>query len=394
MAAYALVSYLTDSTCNCYSLNPELKIKPDQRRRFNLLVRWNRGIRQLAGNNNIDQLFIWTPSSQLPADLNSKPHKQLDKVLNSTFWRNRHESYTSEVFPSKESKVYASVTGGVFQYYGLPNTATHLSQCYCCSTQFESGDQISSVLRIENMAFSVDTSDALVTHVAAGGSVQRAPLTHEDLPHGEDPAITSTQHVPEPQSGGSTEVVAKRGNDKLQYSDHVYPSQFYHKVLDKFNSIESLVSALSGIVFWVRKWTGRRTSNLVSIKMEVFNKLVRTSQKLFPPLHCVQTLPFYKNNIMYTSNRLDPYTFSAFHQTPGYLPVISHRDGGMCGALLRTAHTCTGGPAKIHVGIRLTALRSRRGTFGTHITKVSQQVKRLVNNCVSCRKQAGVPCET
>ena len=100
-----------------------MKVKPDMRRRYNLLVRWNRGIRQLASNSKIDQLFIWTPGCQLPADLNSKPTKHLEKVLNSDFWRRGHQSYVSEVFPSPESKVYASVVGGTFQYYGLPNTA-------------------------------------------------------------------------------------------------------------------------------------------------------------------------------------------------------------------------------------------------------------------------------
>ena len=207
---------------------------------------------------------MWTPGSQLSVDLNSKPTKHLERVLNSDFWRQGHQSYVSEVFPSPESKVYATVVGGTFQFYGLPNTAAHLSQCFCCSTQFESGEMISlkmisSVLKTQTALLSGDTCDAQQHVVSTGGSGQHDPVT-QDLPCSGDPAPTKIRNVLEDQGGGYSKIAAKKSSNKPPNNADVYSEQFYGQIMQKFNTIESVVGALSSITLWVRKKT--RTSQV------------------------------------------------------------------------------------------------------------------------------------
>ena len=139
-----LVTQVGDSTCTAFPLNPELIIK--ERHKRNLVVRWNRSIHRIAASHNVDQLFVWSPGVQNPSDLHSKAHNKIPEVLNSSFWRHGHSSYYSETFPSVESIVYASMSNGQLTFYGLPSGTSHLTTCYTCSTQFETGQLVATVL--------------------------------------------------------------------------------------------------------------------------------------------------------------------------------------------------------------------------------------------------------
>ena len=79
--------------------------------------------------------LYWAPGSLNPADLSSKVHANLAKVLNSSFYRAGHSFYSAEFSPP-EAILFATVHSGVFKFRGLQSLSNHTSSCNCCSTQF------------------------------------------------------------------------------------------------------------------------------------------------------------------------------------------------------------------------------------------------------------------
>ena len=89
------VSFLCDSQCTALSLNPSLSQK--ERRRHNVSIRISRTLANISAMNSqtLIRLF-WVPGNRNPADLSSKYHSNLAKVVNSSYYRNGHESYASK----------------------------------------------------------------------------------------------------------------------------------------------------------------------------------------------------------------------------------------------------------------------------------------------------------
>ena len=360
-----LVTQVGDSTCTAFSLNPDLIIK--DRRKRNLVVRWNRSIHRVAARyNNVEQLFVWTPGLQNPADLHSKAHSKIPEVLNSHFWRHGHSSYSSETFPSAESIVYASMTNGQLTFYGLPSGTSHLATCYTCSAHFETGQLVASVLVTQSQLLA-DTAKPVASPELArprSGKVQ----------------LQLCETAGEPGYAKVT-AVHKPGNvDQLD----IYERAFYESMTNKFNNIEHLVSALAVLLLWVKR-KQKQATGLDALKREVFRKLMRSSQAYFKPENVKQQLPYFKNKIMVTDNRLNNYNLVKFHQN-GALPIISHQDQKMCYALFSYAHTDRDTTGTMHVSKRLTSIRMRRGRFAVHITQQGRVLQNCINTCVDCTK--------
>ena len=79
-----VISFVLDSQCTALTLNPSLSQK--ERRRHNVSIRTHRNLGNLSAMNGglLVELY-WAPGTLNPADLSSKTHANLAKVLNSSF---------------------------------------------------------------------------------------------------------------------------------------------------------------------------------------------------------------------------------------------------------------------------------------------------------------------
>ena len=92
---------------------------------------------------------MWCEGIQNPADLNSKSHPNLLKIINGDFWRHGPPAFTADVFPSSDLKIYARYTGGSFFFDGLGLTELdlHLTTCENSSCmQTETGRMVAGKL--------------------------------------------------------------------------------------------------------------------------------------------------------------------------------------------------------------------------------------------------------
>ena len=122
------VAFILDSQCTCLTINPALSQK--ERRRHNVRVRTHRNLLNLSAffNGILVELY-WSPGSHNAADLSSKTHTNLSKVLNSNFYRAGHSSYSGD-FPAPESILFATTHSGVLKYRGLTSLSNHTSVCH------------------------------------------------------------------------------------------------------------------------------------------------------------------------------------------------------------------------------------------------------------------------
>ena len=141
------LSFIIDSKCTAFVLNPDLLLK--ERRRRNLTIRWHRAIKQLAAQPNVNITFIWSPGSQNPSDVNLKFHNDTSSIINSVFWRYGHESYSHPEFPSPESIVYASFRDNKLTFFGLESNFSHLTSCQFCHSTMEGGEIVATTLLTE-----------------------------------------------------------------------------------------------------------------------------------------------------------------------------------------------------------------------------------------------------
>ena len=103
--------FVGDSQCTAHSLNPS-HLQTDRRRR-NLLVKLHRVFRRIHCTYKTNQiLFVWLPGTKNPADLNSKSHPNLLKIINGDFLRLGPPAFTSETIPTCDMKVYGRYVGG------------------------------------------------------------------------------------------------------------------------------------------------------------------------------------------------------------------------------------------------------------------------------------------
>ena len=89
-------------------------------------------------------MFVWCEGIQNPADLNSKSHPNLLKIINGDFWRHGPPAFTADTFPTSDMKIYARYSGGSFFFddLGLTETDIHLTTCM----QTESGGMVAGKL--------------------------------------------------------------------------------------------------------------------------------------------------------------------------------------------------------------------------------------------------------
>ena len=304
-----LVTQIGDSTCTAYSLNPELIIK--DRRKRNLVVRWNRSIHRIAANHKVDQLFVWSPGAENPSDLHSKAHKNLPDVLNSTFWRHGHSSYHDAVFPSIGSTVYASMANGQLAFYGLPGSTSHLTTCHTCSTEFETGKIVATVLLTNNQLLASQpdqasqpaaSPDKPVPRARSGAAGAEGRVQLELCESQAEPGYAKITAVHRGAAvGGAAGTAQQTGNKN---PPEIYKREFYENMTEKFNQIESLVNALSILTFWV-KCKQKKPISLDTIRKQVFCKLMRSSQHYFKPENIKQQLPYLRNGVLVTDNRLN-----------------------------------------------------------------------------------------
>ena len=126
------VAFILDSQCTCLTINPALSQK--ERRRHNICVRTHRNLLNLSAlfNGILIELY-WAPGGHNAADLSSKIHSNLSKVLNSKFYRAGHASYSGD-FPPPEAILFATIHSGVLKYRGLTSVSNHQSSCHFYST--------------------------------------------------------------------------------------------------------------------------------------------------------------------------------------------------------------------------------------------------------------------
>ena len=126
------MNFLLDSQCTALALNPSLAHK--ERRRHNVCIRISRNLGNISAINKETQINLyWLPGSMNPADLSSKTHHNLAAVVNGSFYRHGHSSY-SDVFPPEQAVLFATMKGGTYKFRGLTSLVNHTSQCnFCCS---------------------------------------------------------------------------------------------------------------------------------------------------------------------------------------------------------------------------------------------------------------------
>merc|ERR1711888_157089 len=130
----------------------------------NVCIRTHRNLGNLSAMHGgmLIELF-WAPGSLNPADLSSKTHANLATVLNSSFYRNEHESYSSQ-FPPAEAILFATVQAGVFKFRGLTSLAEHTSHCHYCSSEYSK--QVGEIL-VHHTELLGEKSDGTLANLGA-----------------------------------------------------------------------------------------------------------------------------------------------------------------------------------------------------------------------------------
>ena len=107
-------------------------------------IRVSRTLANISAMNSrtLIRLF-WLPGNRNPADLSSKTHSNLAKVVNSSYYRNGHASYANE-FPCEQSVLFATMLEGVYKFRGLSSLANHTSHCYYCCSKY--GREVAGIL--------------------------------------------------------------------------------------------------------------------------------------------------------------------------------------------------------------------------------------------------------
>ena len=112
-------------------------------------------------------MLLRSDGSQNPSDLNSKSHSNLLEILNGDFWRHGPASFTADVFPPPDMKVYARNSQGTFHFSGLGLTELdiHLTNCensVCMMTNtgpMKAGKLVSHAKRLSSAVLADKTDD-------------------------------------------------------------------------------------------------------------------------------------------------------------------------------------------------------------------------------------------
>ena len=293
-----------------------------------------------------------------PADLSSKTHHNLAEVVNGSFYRHGHSSY-SGAFPPEQAILFATMKGGVYKFRGLTSLGEHTSTCnFCCS---EFGREVGGILVFH-------------TELLGKNSTTSSP----DSPADYNAILTDANTLLKEHYG----QIASLGKGS---GEGTYAKQFYLELLSRFSSLERLIVGLVVITCRARKIsTDAATFN--AVKRQVWDKILRTSQKYYPPVNVKQLVPeFSRTGVLVTKNRLSAYGLVRYHKA-GQLGIISHLDTGLCQLLLMRSHAAVGSNSSIHCAGNLTNIRLRTGYFAVAMTRAGQTIKRFIQRCISCIK--------
>merc|ERR1712030_89349 len=254
----------------------------------------------------------WAPGPLNPADLSSKTHANLAAVVNSSFYRHGHSSYSGQ-FPPEEAILFATVKGGVFKFRGLTSLGEHSSHCNFCSSEF-----------------SRQVGKILVHHTELLGE-NSTTSSHDGTLADHNAILTDANTLLKADNDQTASLGQGSG-------EVVYGKQFYLELLARFSSLERLITGLVAITCRVRKIPRGDAATWNSVKKQVWEKMLRSSQKFFPPRNVNQLVPeMTRTGVLVTKNRLSAYGLVKFHQT-GSLGIISHQDVGLCHLLLLRSH--------------------------------------------------------
>ena len=348
---------VTDSQCTGHSHSVDFRFT--ERRRRNSGVRFHRALRRLhTQNDNMVVLLAWLPGIHNPADLISKVHEDVDAAINSTFWRNGSPLYLDKNFPSVEGAiVYGMLKDQVYTHFGFPHSNQHLTECFSCSSSFDSGPMVAKEL-IQHGQLLCFESETSVTS-------------------GQPPTVPTT-------------LCGTSGRDQLFVSARNISSLVGCGVIGMKWRRECREK--SAVAMGARP-EGRPAISDVIERCRVWTKIVTESQRLYKPMNTMQLLPqittFGDSTFLATQNRLNAYAVAKYHRTPlGSLPIVSHRDKPLVDLLIKSAHvteTYIEGE-QIHLNKSQTITAIRTGFFGCHITRISPLVASFIKKCPTCRR--------
>ena len=187
--------------------------------------------------------LYWLPGSRNPADLSSKTHNNLAKVVNGSYYRHGHASYAN-IFPCEQSILFATMMAGTYKFRGLSSLANHPSHCYYCCSKY--GREVAGIL---------------VFHTELLGTGN--PTTTHHTRDGYDAILTDANDV------GEVASLAK-GSDGVMYS-----RQFYEEILDRFSSLDKLIVGLVTITLRLRKVPAGAVE-FNSVKTQIWDRIVRS----------------------------------------------------------------------------------------------------------------------
>ena len=205
-----------------------------ERRRHNICVRTNRNLLNLSAlfDGILIELF-WAPGSHNAADLSSKVITNLAKILNSSFYRHGHCSYSAE-FPSPEAILFATIHSGVLRFRGLTSLSNHTSACHFCSTQYS--DKVGKVLTFHTELLGKSETDKTL----------KGHNSYSDI-------LAKANEILSPNNCETTSVGLVRKT--------VFGKDLYLSMLARFSSIYNLITGLACIMCRVRKVNRENAGN-------------------------------------------------------------------------------------------------------------------------------------
>ena len=96
-------------------------------------------------------------------------------------------------------------------------------------------------------------------------------------------------------------------------------------------------------------------------------------------------MPVVYKGVLGSRNRLNKMKIALYHRLPTIiLPIISSKDVELIRVLFANAHIEKQG---VHLNKGLTIMKLRTGFYGCHIPNMSKIVKKLIEDCVTCKKR-------
>ena len=179
--------------------------------------------------------------------------------------------------------------------------------------------------------------------------------------------------------------------------------EFWSVLLPKFENLEGLVNAIviAKKIGLKRSWKVNKTNlfswNETVLRRTAWADIVRASQTRFAPEESKMMLPYKRDGIVYTRNRMNAREHLRYFGNIE-LPILSTKDEEMMRLIFISAHVVKT-PATlpndnetkvgvIHLSKYLTRCRIKKSEFGVWIPRATYLVRKHTAKCVSCLKEA------